>query len=55
MKRITKKQFREQLTKELKRADEGFLRTELGKLLKVELSRLGYWKNKPRGKPQQNF
>ena len=33
----------------LRDADSNFLRTKLGLLLKKELTRLGYWRNKARG------
>lgn len=39
------------LGEKLDNPPELFLRTKLGMLLKTKLKKLGYWKNKARGKP----
>lgn len=47
------KDFKEKLDwlrSELNKPKLNLVRTELGKLLKSELTKLGHWKNKARGK-----
>ena len=39
----------------LKIEDKFERRSDLYKLLKTELSRLGYWHNKPRGNPSKGY
>ena len=43
--------YLEALRSDLWRSNDDFRHTPLYKLLKIELTRLGYWKNKPRGNP----
>jgi len=40
------------LRRELMQSNGDFRHTALYKLLKIELTRLGYWKNKARGNPR---
>ena len=49
------KETLKQLKNELQGADNNFRRTELYKILKEELSRLGYWKNKERGNSKKGY
>ena len=49
------KEVLNELRRELMKPDVAFRQTELYKLLKVELSVKGYWKNKPRGNPRKGF
>ena len=51
---MTKDQLKD-LRNDLRKPEVALRQTELYKLLKVELTRLGYWKNKPRGNPRKGF
>jgi len=43
------------LKNQFERAGDGFIRTNLGKLLKEHLTKLGYWKNRERGDPKKGY
>ena len=50
---MTKQEYLEQLQIDLANADGNFIRTKSGQIMRAELKRLGYWKNKSRGNPRK--
>ena len=44
-----------ELRNDLMKANSDFRHTELYKLLKIELTRLGYWKARQRGNPSKGY
>lgn len=44
-----------ELRNDLMKANNDFRHTELYRILKTELTRLGYWKARPRGNPSKGY